>query len=154
MLRSIFSVAALLVCVSVAMAHCQVPCGIYADQMRFEQLLEDEFTISKAQDQLNELADGEADAQTINQLGRWVTTKEEHATKIQDTITHYFLAQRIKSGNPEYAKQLMAAHGVIVAAMKCKQSADPDTAEALKTAILALYKAYEGKDPSTLKHSH
>ena len=24
------------------MAHCQVPCGIYGDQLRFEQMLEDE----------------------------------------------------------------------------------------------------------------
>ncbi len=30
-------------------AHCQVPCGIFDDQMRFQQLLEDETTIAKAQ---------------------------------------------------------------------------------------------------------
>ena len=28
--------------------HCQVPCGIYGDQNRFEQMLEDQSTIEKA----------------------------------------------------------------------------------------------------------
>jgi nickel superoxide dismutase len=153
MLRPIVSVALLCTCASIAMAHCQVPCGIYGDQLVFEQMLQDEHTISKAQIQLNELADGEADAQTINQLGRWVATKDSHATKIQDTIAHYFLAQRIKSANPEYVKQLTAAHNVIVTAMKCKQSADPVTAEALEKAIFDLYRAYEGKEPD-FKHEH
>ena len=80
MFRPVLSVVALCVFTTVAMAHCQVPCGIYGDQLRFEQLLEDEQTISKAQLQLNELSDGEIDAQAVNQMGRWVTTKEDHAT--------------------------------------------------------------------------
>ena len=153
MFRPVLSVVVLCVFATVAMAHCQVPCGIYGDQLRFEQLLEDEQTISKAQLQLNELSDGEIDAQTVNQMGRWVTTKEDHATNIQETVLHYFLAQRIKSSNPEYVKQLTAAHAVIVAAMKCKQSADPDTAKVLEKAIFDLYRAYEGKEPD-FDHSH
>ena len=28
--------------------HCQVPCGIYTDQLRFEQMLEDTKTIAKS----------------------------------------------------------------------------------------------------------
>lgn len=153
MFRSLLSVTTACLFATIAMAHCQVPCGIYADQARFEQLLEDEHTISKAQLQLNELTGDDIDAQTVNQLSRWVSTKEDHATNIQNTITHYFLAQRIKSDNPDYVKQLTAAHGVIVAAMKCKQSADPATAKALETAIFALYKAYEGKEPD-FDHKH
>jgi nickel superoxide dismutase len=31
--------------------------------------------------------------------------------------------------------------------MKCKQDANPDTAENLKNAIYDLYRAYEGKEP-------
>ena len=40
---------ALLTCLSgiSAFGHCQVPCGIYADQHRFEQMLEDQATIEK-----------------------------------------------------------------------------------------------------------
>ena len=135
------------------MAHCQVPCGIYGDQLVFEQMLQDEHTISKAQIQLNELSSDDVDAQAINQMSRWVTTKEEHATKIQNNIAHYFLAQRIKSANPDYVKQLTAAHGVIVNAMKCKQSADPATAKALEKSIFDLYRAYTGKEPA-FDHEH
>ncbi|MEM1069393.1 MAG: superoxide dismutase [Ni] [Planctomycetota bacterium] len=147
MLRSLFSLALTFSIATVALAHCQVPCGIYGDQLRFEQMLEDTQTISKAQVQLNELTDGEVDAQTVNQLSRWVATKEDHASKIQTTVLHYFLAQRIKATNPEYVKQLKAAHAVITTAMKCKQSADPDTAEDLEKAVFDLYRAYEGKEP-------
>lgn len=147
MTRFLTATFALLMTASLAMAHCQVPCGIYGDQLVFEQLLQDAQTISKAQGQINEIALNDVDAQQINQAARWVTTKEQHATKMQDVICHYFLAQRIKPGDG-YEKKLVAAHKVIVAAMKCKQSADPATAKVLETAVFDLYRAYEGKEPN------
>lgn len=138
---------------SVAHAHCQVPCGIYGDQLRFEQLLEDTMTIAKAQAQLNELlAGGAPTAQSVNQMARWVMTKEEHAGHVQETLQAYFLAQRIKADSPRYVEQLKAAHTVITSAMKCKQSADGTTAEALKEAVFNLYRAYEGKEPDFEAH--
>ena len=119
--------------------HCQVPCGIYGDQLRFEQMLEDTKTIAKSIGEINTLAssfaEGKVDGNSLNQANRWVTTKEDHATKIQDTMAAYFFAQRIKSDNADYTGQLASAHRVIVAAMKCKQAADPATAETLKAAI-------------------
>ena len=124
--------------------HCQVPCGIYADQHRFEQMLEDQATIEKAGKLIAELA-GKNDPLSRNQLSRWVATKEAHATNVQRIIADYFLAQRIKSTAKNYEKQLVTAHGVMVAAMKCKQGVDAASAESLKKAILALHKAYEGK---------
>ncbi|EMI54444.1 superoxide dismutase [Ni] [Rhodopirellula sallentina] len=136
---------------STAHAHCQVPCGIYGDQLRFEMMLEDEHTISKAQTELNTLKP--TDAQSINQLTRWVTTKEDHASRIQETIASYFMAQRIKTSDPAYVKKLAAAHAVMVNAMKAKQSADPATAKALEKSIFDFYRAYEGKEP-TFEHSH
>ena len=153
MSRGLISVFSMLMFASLAFAHCQVPCVIYGDQLRFEQMLEDEKTISKAQTQLNELTDGQIDAQSVNQIGRWIATKEEHATKIQMTIASYFMAQRIKVDNPKYVKQLTAAHAVMLHAMKCKQSADPATAKGLEKAIFDLYRAYEGKEPD-FDHSH
>ena len=132
--------------------HCEVPCGIYADQMRFEQMLEDTKTIAKAIDSINEFAAGLEDtpptAKGINQANRWVTTKENHATNTQHIVSQYFLTQRIKSDHKDYTGQLATAHRVLVAAMKCKQDVDPATAEALKKAILDLYRAYEGKEPA------
>ena len=127
-----------------AFGHCQVPCGIYADQHRFEQMLEDQSTIEKAGKLIAELS-GKTDALSRNQLSRWVATKEAHATSIQRTIADYFVAQRIKATAKNYEKQLVSAHAVIVAAMKCKQNVDGDSAANLKKAILALHKAYEGK---------
>ena len=130
--------------------HCQVPCGIYTDQLRFEMMLEDTKTIAKSIGQINEFAagagQGEMNGNSINQVCRWVTTKEEHATKIQEVMGAYFFAQRIKSDHADYTGQLASAHRVIVAAMKCKQAANPDTADALKASILEFYKAYEGKE--------
>lgn len=131
---------------STAFPHCQVPCGIYGDQRRFEELLEDTETIAKAMAQIAELSEKE-DALSHNQLARWVVTKEDHAGNIQNIIAQYFLAQRIKPDAENYTKQLTSAHAVIIAAMKCKQNVDPATAEALKKSILDLYRAYEGKEP-------
>ncbi len=135
-----------------ARAHCQVPCGIYDDQRRFEELLEDTETIAKAIGQIDELA-GTHNPTGHNQLARWVSTKEDHATNIQLVIGQYFLAQRIKPDAANYVDQLKAAHSVIVAAMKCKQAADPATANTLKSAVLNLYRAYEGKEPQIGDHS-
>ena len=134
-----------------AQAHCQVPCGIYGDERRFEELLEDQATIAKAQAQIADLAGGH-EAQSLNQLVRWVTTKEAHASNVQKIIADYFLAQRIKADAANYTDQLKAAHGVIVAAMKCKQSADPATGEALQKAVFGLYEAYTGKKPQLHDH--
>ena len=77
-------------------------------------------------------------------MARWVATKESHATHIQHVIAQYFMTQRIKPDDPAYVARLTAAHSVMVAAMKCKQAADPATAEALKSAISSFQKAYGG----------
>ena len=132
--------------------HCQVPCGIYGDQMRFEGMLEDTKTIAKAISQIEEFAaelgNGEPpSAKGMNQMVRWVSNKESHAQNIQDVMGAYFFAQRIKADNKDYMAQLATAHKVIVCAMKCKQDASAATAENLKKSILAFYKAYEGKEP-------
>jgi len=124
-------------------AHCEVPCGIYDDAARFQQVLEDQATIAKAIAGIQELAK-EHIATDLNQLSRWVATKEAHATNTQHIIAQYFMTQKIKTDDPRCANKLTAAHGVLVAAMKCKQSADPATADGLKAAIVAFQKAYGG----------
>jgi nickel superoxide dismutase len=89
-------------------AHCQVPCGVYGDAARFTQMLEDQTTIAKAIAQINDLADTK-DAQSANQLSRWVSTKEDHANKIQKIIAEYFLTQRIKSSSGKYEDLLKSS---------------------------------------------
>jgi nickel superoxide dismutase len=105
-------------------------------------MLEDQTTIAKAIDQISDLA-GKKDAKSANQLARWVSAKEDHASKIQKIIAEYFLTQRIKSSSEKYDSLLQGAHAVMVAAMKCKQGVDAASATALKSAIKNFQSIYE-----------
>ena len=82
--------------VSPLWAHCEVPCGIYGDEARFSAIAEDVMTIEKAMGKIAELAT-KMDGQSANQLSRWVSTKEEHANKIQQVVAQYFMTQRLKA---------------------------------------------------------
>merc|ERR1712194_423471 len=63
--------------------HCQVPCGIFDDPKLVAEVKEAIATIKKAMVQINAL--------NINQMTRWVNTKEEHATKIIHLMSDYCL---------------------------------------------------------------
>ena len=76
-------------------AHCQVPCGIYDDPARFQGLLEDTKTIDKAIKSIADLS-GKQDAESLNQLTRWINTKEDHASHIIKVVSEYFLTQKVK----------------------------------------------------------
>jgi len=136
-----------------AFAHCEVPCGIYDDHARIDQMLEDTTTIGKAVAQILELT-GKTDAQSLNQLTRWINTKESHATRIQNTIAQYFLTQRIKPVRQgtqafnDYIMRLVQHHAVMVAAMKTKQTVDPQRVAGLREAIEAIAVYYPAS------HSH
>jgi nickel superoxide dismutase len=109
--------------------HCQVPCGIYDDTARIERMLEDATTIEKALNNIALLA-GKHDAQSANQLTRWIMTKETHASHIITTVAEYFLTQKVKpvapsaEGHETYLAQLANHHQVMVAAMKVKQNSE------------------------------
>jgi nickel superoxide dismutase len=122
-------------------AHCQVPCGIYDDYARVQAMLEDAVTVEKAVKLINELA-GKTDAQSQNQMVRWVVNKEKHAQNIIATISDYFLTQRVKSSQADYTDRLTKHHAVIVAAMKVKQNADQKFVQTLKANIEALSPYY------------
>ena len=129
-------------------AHCQVPCGIYSDDTVLIDLQTHHATIEKAMQQITELS---ADAdKNANQISRWVSNKEDHASKIQHTMTQYFLAQRVKlteseSNKQAYLNKLSLIHQIIVHAMKCKQTTDPANAQSLHDAIAAFTKVYTAK---------
>jgi len=135
------------------MAHCEVPCGVYDDDARFQQMLEDQTTIAKSLDNIGKLSASQ-DATDRNQLSRWVAAKETHATKTQHIIAQYFMTQRIKPDGEKYVEKLTAAHAVMIAAMKCKQSADPATAVVLESSIRAFQKAYKGHAHAAHGHEH
>ncbi|RLD49003.1 MAG: hypothetical protein DRI88_01670, partial [Bacteroidetes bacterium] len=69
-------------------AHCEVPCGIYHDELRVEMIKEHIQTIEKAMNQIRELQ--QADTINYNQLVRWINTKEHHANMIQEIAEQYF----------------------------------------------------------------
>lgn len=124
-----------------ARAHCQVPCGIYDDKARIHAMREDVTTIGKAAKLITELSKKE-DALSRNQLVRWVQTKEQHANRIMSVVSEYFLAQKIKPAPKSdkqawqsYIRRLVAAHDLIRAAMKTKQTVDPKDVDALAKAV-------------------
>jgi nickel superoxide dismutase len=124
-----------------AYSHCQVPCGIYDDHARVKAMLEDAATTRKAVTLINDLS-GKTDAQSNNQIVRWVVNKEQHAQNIISTISDYFLTQRVKAKQKDYAERLQKHHAVIVAAMKVKQNADMKFVETLEKRINALAPYY------------
>lgn len=131
-----------------AVAHCQVPCGIYDDAARITRLHEDATTIAKAITNINELA-GSHEAHAFNQAARWVATKEQHASHVISVVAEYFLTQKCKpvaagaDGYEAYLKKLADHHQVMVAAMKTKQQIDAGAASKLHDAIDALAAHYK-----------
>jgi len=129
-------------------AHCQIPCGIYDDPMRITMLRESRDEIAKAVDSVIELMYGTPTPVAMNQVVRWTATKDEAATRIQRTISDYFLTQRVKAvpageaGHKAYLDQLAKMHAVLVAAMKCKQTVDPAVVATLSAAIEAISPMY------------
>lgn len=129
-------------------AHCQVPCGIYDDEARIAMLREDAQTIDKAMTEMAKLA-GKSDVQSMQQMVRWVTTKEAHATNMITIVAEYFLTQKVKPVEPggenynAYLAMLADHHRVMAAAMKAKQNADPKFVSDLRVAIDGLAKHYE-----------
>ena len=75
-------------------SHCEIPCGIYDDEMRFTMVEEHIKTIEKAMKEIANLS--EHQPTNFNQIVRWVTNKEKHAEDIQHIISQYFLTQRVK----------------------------------------------------------
>jgi nickel superoxide dismutase len=130
---------------SIVYSHCQMPCGIYDDSARLAEIAEDINTIEKAMKTIEELSS--QSKPNMNQVVRWVNTKEEHAESIAHLASFYFLAQRIKSveksdaaGYEKYTKQLTLLHEMIISSMKCKQTTDLTNVEKLRS-VLAEFRA-------------
>lgn len=146
-MRSVFLLITVVLTVSmlgsikVSYAHCQIPCGIYNDHARVQLMLEDATTIKKSMTLIAELSE-KSDAQSQNQLVRWVMNKEKHAQNIISTISDYFLTQRVKPNQKDYAGRLIKHHAVIIAAMKAKQNVDMKYAKELKESIEELLPYY------------
>ena len=135
---------------SLAYSHCQVPCGIYGDDARFDAIAEHITTIEKSMKLITELS-GE-DKPNMNQIVRWVNNKDHHADELSEIVTYYFMAQRVKlpaAGDTkaynEYVKKLTLLHELLVYSMKAKQTTDLANVEKLRVALEKFHNAYAAK---------
>ena len=151
------AVLALLVVAVPASAHCQIPCGIYDDELRVQLIEEHITTVEKSMNQI--IAISKASPVDYNQLVRWIDNKETHAQEIQDIVTAYFMAQRIKPPTDhgdeavvkEYLDRLALLHAMLVHAMKAKQGTDLAEVETLRDLTARFRTAYFGEE---VAHTH
>jgi nickel superoxide dismutase len=129
-----------LLSVSPAYSHCEIPCGIYDDQMRVHMIAEHINTIEKSMNEIIRLQAEEP--KNYNQIVRWIMNKENHADKLQDIVTQYFMTQRIKIDDDAYTKKLAVLHKMIVYAMKCKQTVDLSHTEILRNLLKQFSELY------------
>ena len=131
--------------VSRVWAHCEIPCGIYDDQLRADLITEHSNTIEKSMKKIVELS--KQNPVNYNQLVRWVSNKEKHANEIQNIVTQYFMTQRIKPDAKKYSEKLAVLHKMLIYAMKCKQTANVDNVSTLRSLLKEFETLYFG-------HSH
>jgi nickel superoxide dismutase len=130
-------------------AHCEIPCGIFHDDLRFGLLDEHIETIEKSMTTIVDL--GKARVRDDNQMVRWVTNKDTHADYIAREVTEYFLRQRVKPLAPgasaaeaeRYGRQLAALHELLVASMKAKQTTDQTYVGQMRESLARFRRLYE-----------
>ena len=139
-------------------SHCEIPCGIYGDMTRITILREDISTVEKSMREIIRLSElGKPKPVDVNQVVRWVKNKEEHANKIQHIVTQYFMTQRVKPNKPDaetYVKQLTALHGLLLHAMKSKQTTDLGHAQQLRDGVNKFAAAYFSAEDLKHLNSH
>jgi len=132
-----------------AKAHCEIPCGIYDDSLRIALIKEHIGTIEKSMNMIIKLS-GDS-KENHNQMVRWVMNKEEHANKIQELVSQYFMHQRIKVKEPgddhykKYINELTLMHKLSVYAMKAKQTTELAYINKMMDAVVAFEQSYFGE---------
>jgi len=130
----IFSIV--LFAVSYAAAHCEIPCGIYDDEMRINMMAEHIATVEKSMKQILKLKTSKSI--DYNQLIRWVMNKENHANELQEIVTQYFMTQRIKFDT----EKLNLLHKMLVYTMKCKQTTNLTHISTLRSLLKSFRNLY------------
>jgi len=103
-------------------AHCQMPCGIYHDEMVFDFIDQYVETMYKAISILTEFKT--STPKELNTFVRWVIEKEQASDDVAELITKYFLQQKIKPGEPDTDKCLRSAHQMLFYMVQIKQNTD------------------------------
>ena len=125
-------------------AHCQLPCGIYHDDLRFAMLEEDIQTLNKAIAEIK--SNGGGTPLQNNQMVRSVNLKDEYADKIAHTLTFYFLQQRLNEQQKNFQPMLGSSFKILKLAAQVKASVNDDLVNQLSAEIenfKALYRQSE-----------
>lgn len=102
--------------------HCQMPCGIYHDELVFNQIDQYIETMYKG---ITELKNSKFTSPfERNNFVRWVMLKDSASDEIAVLITEYFLQQKIKPGEPDTVKRLTSAHKMLFELTAIKQNVD------------------------------
>ncbi len=122
MRKLIFGVACIMGCYSQLMAHCQMPCGIYHDEMVFDQIDQFVETTVKGISVLND--NKFSTIQQRNEFIRWIMQKEKSSNDVAELILVYFLQQKIKPNEEDTAKRVLSAHLLLFYLVQIKQTVD------------------------------
>lgn len=105
-------------------AHCQMPCGIYHDNMVYDQIDQFVETVYKGITVLNESKF--STVREKNEFVRWVGEKEKSCNEAANLLTVFFLQQKIKPGEEDTVKRLVSAHKLLFLLVAIKQNTDLD----------------------------
>ena len=140
-------------------AHCEIPCGIYADKMRIDMIKEHITTVEKSMTQITNLEN--TNPLNYNQLVRWITNKDEHANQIQNIVSQYFMTQRIKlvdesnkAAMDKYQKEISLLHEMLIYAMKTKQTTELINCEKLRHLVDTFYNLYFTDEEKSHHHNN
>ncbi|KIC74650.1 hypothetical protein DB42_AZ00050 [Neochlamydia sp. EPS4] len=110
------------------MAHCQMPCGIYHDELVFNQVDQYIETMYKGITELNNSKFSTPFER--NNFIRWVKLKDTASDEIANLITEYFLQQKIKPAEADTPKRLISAHKMLFELTAIKQNVNIKMIEA------------------------
>jgi nickel superoxide dismutase len=103
-------------------AHCQMPCGIYHDDMIFDQIDQYVETMYKGMTMLTNSKFETPKERT--EFVRWVMTKDSSSNDVSELLTTYFLQQKIKPDEEDTTKKLISAHKLLFLVVQIKQNTD------------------------------
>lgn len=103
-------------------AHCQMPCGIYHDDMVYDQIDQFVETVYKGISIMNE--NKFITVKDKNEFVRWVVQKEKCCNEATDLITTYFLQQKIKPGEADTTQRIVVAHKLLFYIVAIKQNTE------------------------------
>ena len=116
--------AALLIGQFPLQSHCQLPCGVYHDDLVFDQIDQYIETMYKG---ITVIKDSKFETVADrNETVRWVLQKDKASDEAAMTITTYFLQQKIKPSEADTEKKVLSAHKLLFLLVKIKQNVDRD----------------------------